>query len=753
MRAHRVSFCLKKILPCVLAASSTQAFAQVKISYGIPEGFSAVEMDNSASYVSSFNGRTLPGLIAYSLEQNRLAFDPVKYAENGVTVEEIEAIRQVVSTIDYKQCVNGCDLRVAEHYVTIDKIRRTLQIRSSRDDYLSPATTWGLINNQSLDLRGSSDSYRAMNLSGTTWLGLPLRSFGYMSWYGSRNRMRGRSNSDQGISSYFLQKNFHSAYVRAGKQNSLDYASGSVSTMLSPSFDQFVTIGSQNHFRADRDTGSLVLYSTAEGNYEFYRNGRLILKRPAILGRNEISFIDLPGGYYPVEIRLVDRNGNLINRETRDINNLNFNGGGSNSWHMTAGKEMGAGGQLLQAAVSRNLSQFYLNASFISGDQSRWAGELNVTRPSRIGTADLTPTLGVLGGERGAGAYFNLSMNDPVLGSLSASRYQISDVSRFYWGTPSTSFSYSRSVGDVMLGYNYNKHSRGEIQQAEARWHYRPNGLWSTFSLGVQKGGYGRGDDGYAVYFNMSWTLDKTQASFRAARQGGETQLSGDYRKDFQDSYGTSTAGVTVNRNSTSNSVSVYGSRSGTRGDTSLNLGHSDFGSNADFNYRGMLAASAKGIAVGRYSSSGSAMLLDTPAIDGASYGFSVEGHPVGGGSTYAVPLGQYRDVPFARVLSNSEHMDMSIEVPANVVRAHPGQVYAAQAKVAINMVYSGILTDPSGNPQGGIIQETGDTAYPNGLFSIASKTVLTKITLRQPGRHYTCDLGNAINGSYYRCQ
>lgn len=79
--------------------------------------------------------------------------------------------------------------------------------------------------------------------------------------------------------------------------------------------------------------------------------------------------------------------------------------------------------------------------------------------------------------------------------------------------------------------------------------------------------------------------------------------------------------------------------------------------------------------------------------------------------------------------------------------------MYAAQAKVAINMVYSGILMDPSDKPLGGTIQETGDTAYPNGLFSIASKTVLTKITLRQPGRNYTCDLGNAINGSYYRCR
>lgn len=753
MHAHRVPHCLKKLLACMLAAASAQVFAQTKISYGIPEGFSAVEMDNSASYVATFNGKTLPGLITYSPQRNRLTFDPVKYAENGVALEDMEVIRKVVSEIDYKQCVNGCDLRLAEHYVTIDKIRRTLQIRSSRDDYLSPATTWGLVNNQSLDLRGSSDSYRALNVSGSTWLGLPMRSFGYMSWYGSRNRIRGQSSRDQGVSSYFLQKNFQSTYVRAGKQNSLDYASGSIGTLLSPSFDQFITLGSQDHLRADQDAGSLVLYSTAEGNYEFYRNGRLVLKRPAILGRNEISFIDLPGGYYPVEIRLVDRNGNLVNRETRDINNLNFNGGGRNSWHVTAGKEMGTDGQLFQAAVSRNLSQFYMNASFIAGDQSRWASEINVTRPGRIGTAEITPTLGLLGGERGAGGYFNLSMSDPVLGSATLSRYQNNNISRFYWGAPSTSLSYSRSLGAVAVGYNYNKHSRGEIQQAEARWNYHPNGLWSTFSLGVQKGGYGRGDGGYAVYFNMSWTLDKTQASFRAARQGGDTQLSGDYRKDFQDSYGSSTAGVTVNRSSASNGINLYGSRSGTRGDASLSLGHSSYGSNADFNYRGMAAVGAEGVALGRYNSSGSALLLQTPDLEGTPYGFSVEGHPVAGGSTYAVPLNNYRDVPFAQVLSNNEHMDMNIEVPANVVRAHPGQVYAAQAKVAINMIYSGILLDAADKPVGGKILETGDTAYPNGLFSVASKSVLRAITVEQPGRRYDCDLSNTFNGSYYRCR
>ena len=36
---------------------------------------------------------------------------------------------------------------------------------------------------------------------------------------------------------------------------------GSVSTVLSPSFDQFITLGSQDYMRSERDVGSLVLFS------------------------------------------------------------------------------------------------------------------------------------------------------------------------------------------------------------------------------------------------------------------------------------------------------------------------------------------------------------------------------------------------------------------------------------------------------------------------------------------------------------
>ena len=166
--------------------------------------------------------------------------------------------------------------------------------------------------------------------------------------------------------------------------------------------------------------------------------------------------------------------------------------------------------------------------------------EVNLTRPSKFGETDITPTVGVLAGERGKGGYANLQVSDPTLGSLWVSRYLNNDVSRFYWGSPSTSVSYSHLVRGVSLGYNYYyKQPFGETHQAEVRWNYRPNGLWSTFALGVQKGGYMSRDGGYAVYFNMTWTLDKTQASFRAAQYGGQTQMSGDYRRDFQDSYGS----------------------------------------------------------------------------------------------------------------------------------------------------------------------------------------------------------------------
>ncbi|BCQ47416.1 hypothetical protein ERHA55_49430 [Erwinia rhapontici] len=75
--------------------------------------------------------------------------------------------------------------------------------------------------------------------------------------------------------------------------------------------------------------------------------------------------------------------------------------------------------------------------------------------------------------------------------------------------------------------------------------------------------------------------------------------MSGDYRKTFDDDFGETTAGTTVNRIGNDTNVNLYASRSGTRGDASLNVGHDKNSTNGDFNYRGMIAANAQGIALG----------------------------------------------------------------------------------------------------------------------------------------------------------
>lgn len=282
MSAFQAPFQFNKLwLGAFLLFVYSHSYAEVKVSYGVPEGFTAAEMDDSANYVATFKGRTLPGFIRYSATAASLEFDAQKYAANGISPDDVDTIRGVVSQLDYKRCRNGCDVEIAGYYVTIDKLRRSISIRDTREDYLVPKTAFGLVNNQSVDVRASTDSYRAFNVNGTTWVGLPSQSFGYLSWYVNHTETRGNSIGTQGVSSYYLQKNFASTYVRAGKQNSIDYASGAVSTLLSPGFDHFVTVGSQRNLQVNRSVGSLILYATAEGNYEFYRSGRLILNARA----------------------------------------------------------------------------------------------------------------------------------------------------------------------------------------------------------------------------------------------------------------------------------------------------------------------------------------------------------------------------------------------------------------------------------------------------------------------------------------
>lgn len=727
-----------------------QANDQLKFVYGVPAGFSESEMDNSAKYIATMDGNTLPDFISYSPQLNKLSFDHQKYRRNAVTPEIIVKLQQILNQLNYKQCQNGCNLTLAGQHVTVDKARRVITLRSSENDYVRPITSWSLVHNQNVDIRAASESYRTMNVNGNAWLGMPKQSFAYLHWYASRTRMIDNRNHNQGISTFYLQKNLASTYLRAGRQNSIDYNAGSVSTLLSPSFDQFITLGSQSNLRVNDDGGELVLFSTDEGNYEFYRNGRMILKRPAVLGRNAINLDDLPGGYYSVEIRLVDRNGNIINRENHPISNVNFNGfPGYVSWHLTAGRDLSTNGHLLKAGLSRDLRWFFFNGTVIRGSQRKWAAEGNISRPETVGNIQVTQTLGVMSGEKGAGGYLNLALNGNALGNLSYSRYLNNHVSHYSYGSSSSALSYSRGLGGALLLYNYSRYSNSEAHQLEARWNYRPNGLSSTFTLGVQKGGFRQSAANYGVYLNTTWTLDRVQGSFSAARSAGQTQLSGDYRHANTDNFGTTTLGTTVSRISKTNDINLYAIREGSRGDVSLNLGHHNNSNNADLNYRGMVAANARGIAFGRYSNSGTAMLISTPALQGMDYGFDVEGSPVGSGGTYAVPIGSYQDIAFARVNSQASSQDMNVEIPANITRAHPGQVYSAKASVDINLLYHGFLQDAQGKPVSGTILETGDVAYPNGLFSIASKLLLSAINVENDRRRFHCDLSKPHNNIY----
>lgn len=746
-----LALCQSTFLTFVLAIQS-HADEKIKFIYAVPVGFSESEIDDTAKYIATMDGVTLPDFISYSHQLNSLSFDRSKYRHNAVAPEKIAKLEKILAQLDYKQCLNGCDLMLEGEHVTVDKARRTITLRSGESDYVLPETSFGLLNNQSLDVRTSGDRYHAINISGDTWLGMPRQSFAYLHWYASRTRMIGGNNQSQEISTYYLQKNFSSTYMRAGRQNSIDYNSGSISTTLSPSFDQFITLGSQSNLRVDDDNGKLTLFSTAEGNYEFYRAGRMILKRPAVLGRNVVNLTDLPSGYYSVEIRLVDRNGTIINRENYPISNVNFGGyPGYVAWHLTAGKDVSGNGHLFEGGLSRDLSWLFFNGTLIKGSQGKWATEGNFTRPGKLGDLQVSPTLGVMSGEKGTGGYLNLSLNGNALGSLSYSRYQNSNISYYSYGSSSSALSYSRIVGSTLFSYNYSRFANGKLHQIEMRWNYRPNGLWSTFSLGVQKGGFQQSDSNYGIYFNTTWTLDRVQGSFTAARSGSQTQLSGDYRHASTDTFGTTTMGTTLSHVNQTNNVNLFAMREGSRGDVSLNLGHTDNSNNADLNYRGMIAANRQGIALGRYSNSGAAMLLSTPKLPGVDYAFEVEGSPVGSGSIYAVPIGSYQDIAFASVNSQDRDQDMNVEVPANITRAHPGQVYTAKASVDISLLYNGFLRDSQGNPVSGTIRETGDTAYPNGLFSITSKTLLNTIDVNNRDRHFRCDLSKPDN-NFYTC-
>jgi hypothetical protein len=729
------------------------AEARIKFNYGIPEGFSADDMDNQARYIINFHGRMLPDFTYYSGQEKAFSFNEEKYQQAGLTHDEISLLKKVLNSFDISECVGGCDKNIADQHVTLDKTQRTINIRSQNDDYLVPVTRFGLVHNQNVDIRGSSDDYRAANVNGSAWLGLPAQMFGYLNWYANYNKNGETSTHNSDISSYYLQKNFQSTYLRAGKQNSLDYSSGAVSTVLAPSYGRFVTFGSQGHLREGRPGQALPIYAAQDGNFEIYRDGRLLLKRPASIGRNELDLNDLPGGYYTVEIRLVDRAGHILRSETQQISNVNFNGYQEETvWHVTWGKDLGRDDDLLEGALSKNLGWFFMNGEGLKGTRGRWASEVNASRPTQVAGVSVDPSLGVMSGEKSSGGYASLTLSSPALGQMSASHYLKNDVSYYYRSRASTSFYYSHSLGKALISYNYAKYSGSATHQVESRWSFNPGSAFVSLSVGVQKGGFMASEKNYGVYLNTTLTFADSQASFNSAVADGRTQLSGDVKHGWQDDFGTSTLGISASHADGHNSFNTYASRAGTRGDFSANVGRFSNTTDLDLNYRGMVAMNSQGISLGRYSYSGAALMVDTPDIPDLDYGFQVEGAHVAGNGTYAVPVAAYENISFARVRTDHPGWDMDVEIPAYVTKAHPGQVYHAKAKVAISAQYSGFLRDVNGKPVSGFICEVKDNAFKNGLFSFTSPRPLKFITVQRDDIKWRCDM-TAAKDSVYTCK
>ncbi|CNI48029.1 alpha-related fimbriae usher protein [Yersinia frederiksenii] len=336
------------LLFILLLQTSNSIYAQnITIEHLVPAGFSAIDEHKTLQLLGIFDGKALPGPIFFSESKNELSFDPQQYRNNHIDEPSIALLEQILPQIPYLQCENGCDYILSNYRVMLDKVNNVVTITNNNSRYLMPVTTWGLVHNQSFDVRMTARNYSAMSARGQGYLGLPLQSYGFVQWFYNSVRTKnhypfaGQSQYQQqtqiGMGSWYLQKNFQALYLRTGKQNNLDNSAGSIHTLINPALDQFITLGSQSYLALDKPSaGSLVLYATVDGDYEIYRDNQLIRRIPAQLGRNEIDYNRLPGGYYNIDIRLVDHTGRVVSQESQTISNIGTQT--NHGWFLTMGK-------------------------------------------------------------------------------------------------------------------------------------------------------------------------------------------------------------------------------------------------------------------------------------------------------------------------------------------------------------------------------------------------------------------------------
>nr|WP_145537927.1 TcfC E-set like domain-containing protein [Yersinia kristensenii] len=716
------------------------------------------------------DGKTLPSPLFFSEEKQQLSFDKQLYRNNHIDEPSIELLEKILPQVPYVRCENGCDYILSNHRVILDKINSVITITNNDNRYLIPATTWGLVHNQSFDLRLTAKNYRALSTRGQGYLGLPLQSYGFMQWfynttssknnYQLTNQSQYQHQTQMGIGNWYLQKNFQALYLRVGKQSSLDNSAGSIHTLINPSLDQFITLGSQNYLALDTpSTGSLILYASQDGDYEIYRDNQLIRRISAQLGRNEIDYSQLPGGYYNVEIRLVNHIGRVVSQESQTISNIGIQT--NNGWFLTMGKGVISDknqSHLMQFGRSMVIQNTQANVTVLKDDGHLWAAEGNISRPFIFSSLNITPTLGVMSGEKRNGGYLRLESGNSVLGHLSIARYQTPDVSIYAPNSGSTSASYSRRFGPTQLSYLFNQYKNSRQHRVQSNWHWRQPQFGLSMSLGVQKGGirYRKNNhnmdnnaNDYSLFLNTTLSLRQSSASFNSAYTQQKLTTSANYQKEFIGNNGSHSLGINGSTSGKNNSIGSFVQRTGSRGDISARIGIDDKIVNSGLSYNGMVAISPEGLALGRSSYSGTALLIKTPELADIPYSFHAEGNPIAGGGMYAIPIPRYRDRFFVRTHNDRNDLDMHIQLPINIVRAHPGQVFVSKADITLNLLYNGFLKNPRGQPVSGVIQETGDTVHPNGMFAINSGVILKEIVVKNGAAHYRCDMRQSHNHNY----
>ena len=278
-----------------------RACAEAVVSYGVPEGFSEIELDNTASYVATYDGKTLPAWSFAEAGGAGIRCGAVRGQWHLGGRDQRHPQRRV--RIDYKQCASmaaTCRSRATMSPST-RCVARWIFAARGRITWRRPVGV-GLVSSHAIDLRGSSDGYRSANVYGNTWLGLPGRSFGYVSWYGGRSRTPGPQHQQPGAVVVLPAKELL-RHLCAGGQTEQH--------RLRVRLGQHRADPQRRPFRHHRQPGQSAQSAQRRLAGAVRRPGATTGSTATVawcgsgrptLGRNEVSYLDLPGGYYPLEI-------------------------------------------------------------------------------------------------------------------------------------------------------------------------------------------------------------------------------------------------------------------------------------------------------------------------------------------------------------------------------------------------------------------------------------------------------------------